>query len=141
MERRRFLGLVTAACGSSVVGCSDGPKAASGPIAAGSVKTTPIGHLAFLTGQPVVLGRDDRGLYAMTAICTHDDCDLSKSGGVDSSGLHCDCHGSRFDKNGKVSRGPASSALEHYRVDLAGDGAITVQAGTIVGADARTPVA
>ena len=138
MQRRRFL--VTVACGATAFGCGGGTKAASGPIAGGSIKAVSVGYFAFVSGQPVVLARDARGLYAMTAICTHDECDISTSGGVDSSGLHCDCHGSRFDKNGNVARGPAGSALEHYRVDLAADGAITVQAGTIVGADARTTV-
>lgn len=140
MQRRTFLTVVSA-CGTSMVACSsDGAKPASGPIAGGLAKDVPVGHFAFLAGQPVVLARDAGGLYALNAICTHEDCDISKSGRLDDNGLSCDCHGSQFDKNGGVRRGPAARTLDHYRVDLAADGRITVQAGAIVGSDVRTPV-
>jgi Rieske Fe-S protein len=76
----------------------------------------------------------------MTTICTHRQCDIAQTGTVTSSGLECSCHGSRFDRNGAVTAGPAQSALAHYSVDLAADGAITVRADVVVGDAVRTPV-
>ncbi len=138
MHRRTFLGVVSAC---SLAACSgrDSNKP-SGPIAAGSLRNVAVGHFAFVPGQPLVLARDERGLYAMTTICTHDDCDIQGSGRIDGAGLSCDCHGSQFDRNGAVRRGPAGAALEHYRVDLAADGTLTIQASAVVGPDARTLV-
>ena len=52
----------------------------------------------------------------------------------------CACHGSQFDRNGNPVSGPARSLLDHYRVDLAADGTITVQAGNIVAESTRTAV-
>lgn len=113
---------------------------ASGPVAAGNVKNVAVGSLAAIGNQPVILGRDAGGLYAMSAICTHDSCDITEDGSISPTGIRCDCHGSRFDANGSVKVGPAASPLDHYKVDLAADGTITVQAGQIVSIGTRTPV-
>jgi nitrite reductase/ring-hydroxylating ferredoxin subunit len=140
-SRRRFLvvaGGTTAALGLGV-GCSSSGQA-SGPVDAGNVSSVPVGYLAFVPGAAVVLGRDSGGLYAMTAICTHQQCDMAAGGSVGSNGVQCACHGARFSTNGAVVSGPAKSALEHYQVDLAASGAITVQASNVVSATTRTPV-
>jgi len=139
-SRRRFLavaGGTTAALGLGI-GCSS--SGASGPVSAGNVSAVPVGYLAFIPGSAAVLGRDAGGLYAMTAICTHQQCDISQGGAVSASGLQCNCHGARFSTTGAVISGPAKSPLEHFQVDLAATGAITVQLGTVVSDTTRTPV-
>ena len=148
-ERRRFLQLVGAgavtlgalpilqACGG---GGQGGQSPASGPVPAGNVSAVPVGTLEIVGGQPVILGRDAAGLYAMSAICTHAGCSMVDSGTVDGNGAYCACHGSQFDRNGNPVSGPARSPLDHYRVDLAADGTITVQAGNIVAESTRTAV-
>jgi nitrite reductase/ring-hydroxylating ferredoxin subunit len=137
--RRRFLTMVGGVMATSAIACSSDVRTKrSGPVAAGNVSAVPLGHLAFVAGGGLILGRDSGGLYAMTSICTHQDCDISSEGSVSSSGISCTCHGSRFSTTGAVIVGPASSPLEHYRVDLAADGAITIQAGTVVDAATRT---
>lgn len=138
-SRRRFLAVVsgtTAALGLGI-GCSSG---ASGPVSAGNVSAVPVGYLAFVPGAAAILGRDAGGLYAMTAICTHQQCDISQSGSATASGVQCNCHGARYSPTGAVVSGPAKSSLEHYQVDLAASGAITVQLGTVVSDATRTPV-
>lgn len=142
--RRVFLvhmGVTAAAIG----GCGDdagGETAeASGPVAAGNVSAVPVGYLAKVGDQPVILGRDTGGLYAMSSICTHARCNIATSGSITTSGVGCSCHGSRFNTNGEVTQGPAARTLPHWKVDLAADGTITVQGGASVDATVRTKVA
>jgi Rieske Fe-S protein len=133
---------VTAA---AVSGCGDdagGTAAeASGPVAAGNVSAVPVGYLAKVGEATVILGRDTGGLYAMSSICTHSQCNIASSGTITTSGIGCSCHGSRFNTNGEVTQGPAARTLPHWKVDLATDGTITVQGGSAVDATVRTKVA
>lgn len=99
-----------------------------------------VGSLAPVGDQAVVLGRDAGGLYAMTAICTHAQCNIRDSGTVSASGLSCGCHGSQFDANGNVIQGPATSPLRHFEVLIETDGTITINADKEVASSVRTPV-
>lgn len=66
----------------------------------------------------VVVARDDTGLYAYSARCTHGDCDVAL---VDAFGrTRCPCHGAEFDGNGQVTRGPATVDLPHVAVAVCG---------------------
>lgn len=58
--------------------------------------------------------------FAINAVCTHLGCVVPWVPAENK--YKCPCHGSQYDKNGKVIRGPAplSLALEHVNVD--GDG-------------------
>jgi Rieske Fe-S protein len=145
IARRKVLEVVLqstalACLGSSGLACAYGKSAASGPVQAGNIRAVPVGHFAFVAGAPVLLARDERGLYALSAICTHWGCNMASDGKVTAEGMKCECHGSRFDKAGKVLEGPASDPLVHYKVDLAPNGEIVVDAGTKVAEDVRTPV-
>jgi nitrite reductase/ring-hydroxylating ferredoxin subunit len=141
-DRRRFL--VVSCQAAAVLGLAAIPLACSspagGPVGAGNVKDVPVGYLAFVGDGSVILGRDAGGLYAMTSLCPHQSCDMHKDGGISAGSVTCACHGSVFDRNGNAVRGPARGILEHYRVDLATDGSITVQSGTVVDAATRTKV-
>jgi cytochrome b6-f complex iron-sulfur subunit len=55
---------------------------------------------------------------AMTAICTHEGCTVN---GYESQTFVCPCHGSRYNTNGGVVRGPASSPLRQFATRLDGD--------------------
>jgi len=85
----------------------------------------------------VVVGRDSKGLFAMSAICTHAGCALEDNAGTIAAGLDCPCHGSTFDGDGNVTRGPARTPLEHYEVTVATDGSITVDGSKPVASDVR----
>jgi Rieske Fe-S protein len=88
----------------------------------------------------VVVGRDSKGLFAMSAICTHAGCVLDDNAGTIAAGLYCSCHGSSFDGSGNVTHGPARSPLQHYEITVAADGSITVDASKPVAADVRVAI-
>ena len=57
------------------------------------------------------------GYYALSLVCTHLGCAVN----VTETGLLCPCHGSRFDRQGKVLTGPATKPLARLRIREAGD--------------------
>lgn len=141
-SRRRFLTVVAGAV--AVTACSgngSASPAAFGDVSAGNVTGLPLGVLTVVPGQPVIIGRDTGGLYAMTVTCTHQGCDVEPSGSGASATIACPCHGSRYDQNGAVTRGPASSPLVHFAVTIDASGEVTIHGGKEVAADVRTPVA
>ncbi len=75
-----------------------------------------------IPARNVFVLRDAVGFRALSATCTHLGCVVSA---VD-WGFSCPCHGSRFDKQGHVTGGPAPKALEWFRVSSSPDGQLTV---------------
>jgi nitrite reductase/ring-hydroxylating ferredoxin subunit len=140
--RRHFLQLLGAtglvvACGGNKGGASE----ATGDIPAGNVSGVAVGTLHAVSGHPVVIARDAGGLYAMSTICTHAQCDMTSDGTIGNDGMYCSCHGSKFDAQGQVLAGPASAAVRHFAVEVAADGTITIHAGTTVSVATRVTVA
>ena len=138
--RRTFLKLLVSA---PLVACSGNSlsPAAFGDVSAGNVKDVPVGALQMVGGEPVILGRDSSGLYAVTVTCTHQGCDVAPSGSGTSATIRCPCHGSEFDRNGAVIHGPAGSPLAHFAVEVNAAGDITIHGGTQVEAGVRVAVA
>jgi len=64
------------------------------------------GALVF-PAERLALLRDGSGLYALSLVCTHLGCTVRVSAGE----LVCPCHGSIFDQQGRVVKGPADRAL------------------------------
>jgi cytochrome b6-f complex iron-sulfur subunit len=64
-----------------------------------------------------VLVLDNGGFAAVSSICTHRGCTVDLGG----PGLACPCHGSQYDREGRVMRGPANRALARYPVQANGD--------------------
>lgn len=71
---------------------------------------------------------EEHGIYAVSLVCTHLGCIVKPS----EEGFQCPCHGSWFDLNGKVVKGPAPSALPWLKVIPKGEGSVLVDAGQIV---------
>jgi nitrite reductase/ring-hydroxylating ferredoxin subunit len=142
--RRRVLSLFVgaAACGAAVAvgGGVSACSSSDGPYAAGNVSKFATGYVGFPGNGPYVLGRDTGGLYALSSICPHEDVDMSGNGSASASGIRCGKHNAAFSITGALVKGPAAEGLKHYRVDLAADGTVTVQVGTIVDAGVRTAV-
>ena len=60
---------------------------------------------------------DGGGYAAVSSVCTHRGCTVDLGG----PGLACPCHGSQYDREGRVMRGPANRALTRYPVRASGD--------------------
>ncbi len=141
LDRRRFLVVVAGAAATAACGNANAGPASLGEVGAGNVKDVTAGTLQPVGSEPVLLGRDSGGLYAMTISCTHQGCDVEPSGSGASLTVYCPCHGSQFDRNGGVLRGPANAPLVHFAVSVDGSGNITIHGGTQVDASTRTAVA
>ena len=83
---------------------------------AAAADVPPGGALVFRT-ERVALMRDDAGFYALSLICTHLGCTVV----VTEEALSCPCHGSRFDRQGKVLTGPADRSLTRMPVEVRGE--------------------
>jgi cytochrome b6-f complex iron-sulfur subunit len=98
----------------------------------------PYGCLVRGPGQSL-LGRDERGLYALSSLCGHAGCDLLSVGMVSETGIICRCHGSRYRLDGTRLAGPTQRDLYHLKLTLRDDRTVAVDASTIVDATERTP--
>ncbi len=93
----------------------------------------PMGALTPVAGGRAFIGRDARGLYAISATCTHLGCLVHKRG----EGFECPCHASRFDARGAVVRGPAQRPLARVALALDGEGRVVLHLTQEVDADFR----
>jgi cytochrome b6-f complex iron-sulfur subunit len=78
------------------------------------------GSRTILPEVPAVLIRGEQGFTALSLVCPHLGCTVESQ----PEGFACPCHGSRFDSQGKVMRGPASQPLTVLRLETALDGKI-----------------
>jgi len=141
LPRRRFLAVAGVAAASCACSSPPGtPPAQVGGVQAGNVARLPVGSLEVVGNEPLCIGRDAAGVYAMTLTCPHAGCDIGQAGSVSPQGLFCGCHGSEFDANGNVVRGPARQPLDHFEVTVDAAGDLTINSGQIVGASQRLAV-
>lgn len=96
----------------------------------------PTGALIPVAGGRAFIGRDARGLYAISATCTHLGCLVQHS----SEGFACPCHASRFDASGTVVQGPAQRPLVRVALTLDGEGRVVLHLTQAVDADFRLAV-
>jgi Rieske Fe-S protein len=84
----------------------------------GSLKVVPKG-----ASDPIyVLSLGNRRFAALSPICTHLGCTVE----IEESRLVCPCHGSNYDREGRVLRGPAEQPLARYPVELAADDVLVI---------------
>jgi len=80
------------AAGTLASACS-GPAGATpdsvGVVQAGLVSSYPVGSLEPVGNLALAVGRDAKGLYAMTLTCTHAGCNMAVDGDVSASGIVC----------------------------------------------------
>lgn len=143
-ERRDFLGLAAmgsavAALGVAAVGAARLPMPSVFPEANTRVKLGPSSPFLGIPVTPVPEHRlwimsDKDGLFAMSAVCTHLGCIVQSQG---EQGYFCPCHGSRFDRDGMPTAGPAPGPLHYLKLSLSADGQLVVDKQSKVAADVR----
>ena len=62
----------------------------------------------------IAIINNNNNIKVLSTVCTHLGCNLS----FNKNGFFCPCHGSRFDKDGNVIKGPATSPLKRYRYKI-----------------------
>ena len=83
----------------------------------------PAGGALVFRQERVAVMRAGNDIIALSLVCTHLGCTVS----VTPEGMVCPCHGSRFDRNGRVLSGPAERSLPRLTVEQ--DGATLVVRG------------
>jgi cytochrome b6-f complex iron-sulfur subunit len=144
ITRRYFLEIVsggailTAAAGSMILtGQYLSPNVLREPalrFKAGTIENFPPDSITLDKEQKVFIIRAKEGyFYAMSAVCTHLGCiaNWKSEDGI----VACPCHGSKFNKEGRVIDGPAPRPLPRFAVSLDEQGQLIVDKGTIVGDD------
>jgi Rieske Fe-S protein len=161
-QRRRLCqvaGLVVA--GAAIPGCGSNANNSSdaGPLACGSTAVelgiqisdvqpgtaTLISSTSLASTQlgAIYVCRDDQGIYAMDAGCTHMGCQVDPDQVLPTAhamsgqplpldGFQCHCHGATFDANGGSPTGPARGPLPHYLVCATVSGVLVVDPGQVV---------
>lgn len=76
----------------------------------------PLNGAMLFQEERLALLRDSHGIYALSLVCTHLGCTVT----VSSAELACPCHGSIFDRQGRVVKGPADKALRRLVVEECG---------------------
>ena len=143
VTRRDFLGL--AAMGSlavtwilTFIGLGKFPMPALLPDVSnifkiGKLEDIPVGTAKIFEEKKVRLVRDEKGIYAVSLICTHLGCIVAKT----DKGYACPCHGSKFNNRGDVVGGPAPKGLNWLEVSQLPSGKLVVNADKIVKAGTR----
>ena len=90
-----------------------------------AVEDVPLeGALVLPEVRIAVMKQADGACYALDLTCTHLGCTVA----VTEAGLVCPCHGSRFDRQGRPTAGPAPRPLQRLQVvQQGGELAITRQ--------------
>jgi cytochrome b6-f complex iron-sulfur subunit len=78
----------------------------------------PLGSRTILPDVPALLVHSQSGFSALSLVCTHLGCTVENR----ADGFACPCHGSRFDLQGNVIRGPAGKSLNPLRTGTTSDG-------------------
>ncbi|MBM3808513.1 MAG: ubiquinol-cytochrome c reductase iron-sulfur subunit [Acidimicrobiia bacterium] len=78
-------------------------------------------------GRSMAVFRQAGQVYAISTVCTHLGCIVKASAG----GFACPCHGSEFEADGTVRKGPAPRPLDWLEVSTSG-GALVVNEGATV---------
>lgn len=143
-ERRDFLGIAAigsaaTAIGVAGIGAARLPMPSVFPEADMQVKLGPTSQFLGVPVTPVAEHRlwiysDSNGLFAISAVCTHLGCVVQSQG---EDGFFCPCHGSRFDRAGKPTAGPAPGPLHYLKLSLSPDGQLVVNKQEKVEAEVR----
>jgi Rieske Fe-S protein len=148
LSRRRFCaGACRAASGvalATIAGCAGGDSPTSpnnsgvtlgvsqGRFTGGNVEVAVAGTALNNVGGAVLVESTagvflvsrtaDTTYNAIDAVCSHQSCTVTNA---DGDIYVCPCHGSRYDRNGRVVHGPATASLRRYSSSFA-NGTLTI---------------
>jgi len=97
-----------------------------------AITTTP----TYYSGSKLFIVRDSGGVYAMTAVCTHQGATCEVSGGE----IYCPRHGATFSFTGAVTGSPATTPLKHYAMCMMSNGNVGVITSMTVSSSQRLNV-
>jgi len=100
----------------------------SGRFKIGLKNEFPSGTTKYFEHDQVYVFADAEGIYAISAVCTHLGCVVSK----DHNGFVCPCHGSRYGLDGKIEKGAAPKDLPWYNISMLPSGQLEVDTKRIV---------
>ena len=86
----------------------------------GSAGDYPAGSSTLLMHIPAVLIHSNDGWLAFSLVCTHLGCTVEQKG----KEYECPCHGSKYDVQGYVTKGPSNAPLKRLRVEVSETGNI-----------------
>ena len=87
----------------------------------GGLKIHPAGSATVLYVLAVGAGE----FAVLSPTCTHLQCTVS----IEGAELRCPCHGSTFDREGRVLRGPAARPLRRFPATVTADGELVIDYG------------
>ena len=105
---------------------------------AGKPADYPLGSVTLLSPRKVWVVREEKGIYALIAVCTHLSCQPRWQ--EKEQIFECPCHGGMFRKNGVNFAGPPPKPLDRARVSVGGDGRLLIDMKQMVGLDFILPV-
>ena len=130
IDRRGFIRISSVAA-LAIAGAGIGklfPKEKKAAVAAGPIKIIKVSDFAIgkthnftsKSGTPAVLFKTKTGVYAYSAVCTHEGCTVAYNSA--SKNLQCGCHGAVFDpeNGGKALTGPTNKPLPKVKVAVEG---------------------
>ncbi len=89
----------------------------------GSVDDFPVSGRLVRLDIPAVIYKTGQGFQGYSLICTHLGCTLEESEG----GFSCPCHGSSFDPEGRVIKGPARDDLTPLDIEITKTGELLIR--------------
>ncbi len=90
----------------------------------GKPENFPVGVVKKLEDQRVYIFSENDGLHAISSVCTHLGCLVA----ISETGFLCPCHGSKYNREGKVIAGPAPRNLPWWEISQGLDGTLIVDA-------------
>lgn len=132
VSRRDFLGragvAAAALCGATAAlglvrgAASNTADRARIPVEVGNLVDFRVNTITFIKDENLFIVRDETGIGALSAECTHLGCTVRRV----EDGFACPCHGATFDSTGAVVSGPARRALPWHPLQIRADGQLAV---------------
>ena len=94
----------------------------------------PPGSVTFVSERRLFVFNTPAGFYAVSGVCTHLGCNVNHEEG---RGFACPCHGSAFEEDGRVRKGPAAWPLPRFAIALSRRGELVVDTRRTVGPEFR----